>query len=246
MFKGTVSLTATITGASGVQFDRFEFDPKEPGVDRVEIEGPTGFDIRIVVSFSSVPSEDDAKQIAQKVAAAALDRTAFSCKVPIESARIGGTHLLSLDLPPGTPTVAVSDVVCLTDSYLAVKKTTPDLLKTELERPRPPGGQYYGLFRSALQSTGPVEKFIFLYAVLQTVKGKQVAVDGFILKHEPTVPRTRHPMFSGQMETVYTRLRNEFNHSDERGVNLDDTKREMQAWLGRLIDLTWKAIETAP
>ena len=44
------------------------------------------------------------------------------------------------------------------------------------------------------------------------------------------------------METVYTRLRNEFAHG-RPGVNLDQTKGEMADRIGGLVLLTKRAIE---
>jgi hypothetical protein len=47
------------------------------------------------------------------------------------------------------------------------------------------------------------------------------------------------------METVFTRLCNEFAHT-RPGVDLDTTKQEMQARLPTLADLVKRAIELQP
>jgi hypothetical protein len=41
IFKGTVNFRARIKG-DGLMFPSFEFNPNEPGVDKVEIEGRVG------------------------------------------------------------------------------------------------------------------------------------------------------------------------------------------------------------
>jgi hypothetical protein len=72
---------------------------------------------------------------------------------------------------------------------------------------------------------------------------KQPAVDAFIVGEEPAVSQTPDPRPGHtNMETVYTRLRNELGHK-RPGVNLDVTKEEMAKHLGGLIALTKRAIE---
>ena len=79
--------------------------------------------------------------------------------------------------------------------------------------------------------------------LLMMFNDKQADVDAFIVGEEPAVPRTQRPNKSaGVMETVYTRLRNEFAHK-RAGVNLEDTKTEMANRVGGLVTLTKRAIE---
>jgi hypothetical protein len=49
-------------------------------------------------------------------------------------------------------------------------------------------------------------------------------------------------MFHGVLETIYTRLRNEFAHP-RKGVDLKQTKAEMARRIGKLGELTKHAIE---
>jgi len=73
-----------------------------------------------------------------------------------------------------------------------------------------------------------------------------VDVDAYIVSQEPGVPQTQHPKKKpGKLETVYTRLRNEFAHL-RPGVNLDDTKKQMAERLHSLKELAKKAIATNP
>ena len=82
--------------------------------------------------------------------------------------------------------------------------------------------------------------FLMLY------NDSQADVDAFIVGQDPSVPQTQHPKKkAGVMETVYTRLRNEFAHI-RPGVNIATTKADMANRLGGLRDLTKKAIELNP
>jgi hypothetical protein len=86
---------------------------------------------------------------------------------------------------------------------------------------------------------------------------QSIRVDAFIIAEDPSVPQTQQPPRSlrGQrlpkpprrqrMETVYTRLRNEFAHKRD-GVDLEQTKAEMTHRLGDLRTLTRQAIELHP
>ena len=120
-------------------------------------------------------------------------------------------------------------------------------LKTDLEQVSAPGERNFGLFRSARQSTSPVEEFMHLYNILLMLyNDKQADVDAFIVAEDPAIPQTQHPLrAAGVLETVYTRLRNELAHK-RAGVNIDHTKAEMTNYLGGLITLTKRVIELHP
>ena len=102
------------------------------------------------------------------------------------------------------------------------------------------------MYRSALRSTSPVEKFMHLYNILLMLYGdKQAALDAFIVNEEPGVAQTPNPRFLHKnpqpMETVYTRLRNELGHK-RQNVNLDMTKTEMEAHVGGLAAFVKRAM----
>lgn len=84
------------------------------------------------------------------------------------------------------------------------------------------------------------------HTLLMLYNDKQGDVDAFILSANASVPQTQHPLKApGVMETVYTRLRNEFAHK-RGGVDLEETKAEMTHRLGDLRTLTKQAIELHP
>jgi len=243
MFNGTVSLRAAIKG-NGLQFSAFEFNPNEPGIDKVAIEGPLGDYLVSTVHVSSVATQQDGRELAAKTTAAALDRLTYHHGVAIEDARITGNHFSPLNPPPGVAfTAETGDYVCVSDSVKIVLGISPVQLKQELELATHPGERYFGLFRSAMLSSSQVEAFLHLYHLLLMLYDSQADVDAFIMRRDPGVPQTQHPIKkSGVMETVYTRLRNEFAHT-RPGVNIASTKVEMANRLGALRELTKRAIE---
>ena len=248
MYEGSVDFVAEIKG-NGLTFPCFDFNPQEPGVDKVEIEGLDGDVIHSTVHLKAVQSQEAGISIATKVNTAILDRIAFCENIAIKNARVKRDDFSPLDLQPGANVlVAGTGRYSLTggDAKFTVGRS-PERLKTELEQPTAPGERYYGLFRSARQSMGPIEEFMHLYHILLMLyNDKQADVEAFIISVDASVPQTQHPLQApGVMETVYTRLRNEFAHK-RGGTTLEQTKAEMTDRLGDLRTLTKQAIELHP
>jgi hypothetical protein len=244
MLKGTVSFVAKIKG-NGISFPLTEFIPNEPGVDKVEIEGPNGDEIRSTVHVNAVATQDEGRALAAKVNTATLDRLAFFHATAIEKARITGDQFTPVTPPPGAHLIAATGYLVLSGGEARpVLGIPPAHIKAELEQASPPGESTFGLFRSARQSESPVEEFMHLYnALLMLYNDSQADVDAFIVGEDPAVPQRQHPRKPpGVMETVYTRLRNELAHQ-RAGVSLDNTKAEMVNRLGGLIAVTKRAIE---
>jgi len=246
MFDGTVNFVAKIKG-NGLTFPLFDFNPNEPGVDRIEIGGPNGDEIRSAVHLRSVATQDDGRALAGKVNTSALDRISFFHSLAVENARITGDQFSSANPPPGVLAVTPASYLFLDGSVNFVLGISSQQLKIQLEQPTPPGEPNFGLLRSARQSYSPVEEFVHLYNVLLMLfNDRQVDVDSFIVAEEPAVPQSQHPQKSpGKMETVYTRIRNELAHP-RAGVVIDQTKAEMADRLSGLIALTKLAIEMHP
>lgn len=242
MLKGTVSFRALIQG-NGLKFPSATFDPKEGGVEKVEIEGPDGNEIRASVHFSSVTSEAEAQRLATKITTAALDRIGFHFGVVIDNARMTSTQFSPLTPTPGVLSVAAGELVITGESVQMLLGTTADNVKSVLERAAPPGEINYGLFRSARLATSPVEEFMILYQLLLMLVGeRQNDVDRFILGEEPSVPQTPSPHNSAVIETAYTRLRNELAHK-RAGIDLERTRSEMRERVPGLRNLVKRAIE---
>ena len=246
MFNGKVSFVAKING-TGLTFPSFEFISNVPGADKVEIKGPKGDEIRSTVHVASVATHDEGRSLAAKVNTHAVNRIAFFHSIAIENARSTGDSFSPLKTQHGVHAEAATVTMFMEvggDDKLSIPA---DRLKTELEEQAPPGEQNFGFFRAALQSVSPVEKFMHLYNILLMLYNDlQADVDAFIVGEDPAVPQTQCPHKGmGIMETIYTRLRNEFAHR-RAGANLDNTKDEMAKRLGALVVLTKRAIELHP
>jgi len=224
----------------------FDFNPNEPGVDKVEIEGQHGDEIKSTVYLACVATQNDGRAIATKVNRAVLDRICFFHDIAIENARISSDKFSPLVSQPGVLAVAVGEYVLTGDKVSLVIGITVVKLKDELEQVSPKGECYFGLFRSARQSESPVEEFMQMYRILlELCSDSQSKVDAFILSEDPSIPQTPNPIKPGAMETIYTRLRNELAHR-RAGVSLDSTKAEMGNRLGGLTAIVKRAIELNP
>ena len=247
MLRGIVKFRAKIVDVDKeVTFPLVEFNPNEPGVGKVEIEGPNGSEILNAVHLTAVANSEDGIAVATKVHMATLDRISFFHGIAIENGHVTESEFSPKDPPtpgefritPGTGHYSVNGQPVKFSVGLSTAR-----LKPELEQAAPPGERNFRLFRSARQSTSPVEEFMHLYNILlMLVDETQAKVDEFILRENPGVPLTPHPLRPNVSETLYTRLRNELAHKRE-GVNLENTKAEMKQHLGGLIALTKRAIE---
>lgn len=215
MLTGTIEFRALING-NGLQFPATSYDPKEPNVAKVEIEGPDGSVIRSIVHLSSVATVGDGRALATKVNSAALDRIAYFCNLSVENARIIHEHLYNPQ--PGLHAIEAGDTACFVAVAAKVIREIPvSHLKAQMELASPPGEHHFALFRSARLSGSPVEEFMYLYNIMMMLHNDdQRAVDTYIRNEEPAVPETPsgNPKLAnkGVNETVYTRLRNEFAH----------------------------------
>jgi hypothetical protein len=118
---------------------------------------------------------------------------------------------------------------------LRLEKTLED------QRGNLPAYALMGIFRSALEVRNPVDRFLCLYNILLLKQGdSQARVDAFIRSEQPGVVDTASPHKPGVMETVYTRLRNEFAHI-RPGTSFTQTRNEMEQQLGGLKALAHKA-----
>jgi hypothetical protein len=246
--QGTIKFSAQIVDEKGLTFPLFEFSPNEPGVDKVEIEAPTDGEIKCTVHLSGVDNYEQAEAISTNIHLAVLDRISFYYGISIEDGRLTVVDIRPIDPAEGSviiPMVGHSGIKGAPAKL--VHGLTEASLKPKLEQIAPPGGRSFSLFRSALLSKSPVERFMHLYNILlmffnDDEPGAAGRLDNFVRTENPGVPQTAHPKFPGVSETVYTRLRNELGHP-RRGVNLDQTKAEMKTRLGELIALTKRAIE---
>ncbi len=89
------------------------------------------------------------------------------------------------------------------------------------------------MFTAGLEATNSVVRFLIFYSALALAalfkwhNGRQPKVDQLILAVNPSIScPTSH---SGQRETFYTKLRNDFIHAEERGKNPPQAIRAIEA-----------------
>jgi hypothetical protein len=246
MFDGTVRFFAEIK-KTGLTFPAVDVDLQQPNVDHLSLVAPDGKHIEATVHLRSVPSEGEGKRIATEAVESALDRLSIAERVSINNAVLMSSQFVALATQAGGPHVLATVALHLSGSALVERGISAATVTADLEQAAPPGERNFRLFRAALQSASPVEEFMHLYNILLMIFGdRQAAVDAFIVRQDPGVPQSQHPMKApGQMETIYTRLRNEFGHQ-RPGVDLSQTKQEMANRVGNLAELTRTAIAQNP
>lgn len=244
--KGVVKFRASIKG-NGLKFTPVDFNPGETGIEKIEIESPNGAEIQATVYISAVTTDENARVIATRLITSVLDRLSFIHNLAIGPSSITSSILTPLDMQPSEMVhIHTADTLIFGGEVTAIASISSSTIKGALECGTYPGENWYGLFRSALQSESPVEKYMHLYNILLTLSNdEQKQVDEFVRDQEPMVFQSPHPKFVGTMETIYSRLRNEFAHK-RSGVNINDTKVAMaQRWIN-LAALTKRAIELHP
>jgi hypothetical protein len=243
MLKGTVTFRAKING-HGLTFPLLVFNPNESGVEKVEVEAKTGYEIISTIYIASVATDEEGIAIAEKVNMATLNRISFFHDVSIDHAESVGHQFSALNPQPGVFQVSPGNLTIKGYPTSLVVGVPSAIVKAELEGATPPGEINFGLFRSARQSMGSAEEFMtFYHILLMLFNDSQSNVDNFIISEEPAVPQSQRPgRGSTVIETIYTRLRNELAHK-RAGINLNNSKKEMANRLGPLRLLTKRAIE---
>lgn len=100
---------------------------------------------------------------------------------------------------------------------------------------------YLDMFKACLQIENFYVRYLFLYSILGTIaylkgyKPGQGAVDQLILAIEPNTPKTKNH-HNNRLETLYTRLRNELAHADDRIKRSSDRPTEKLAKVFQEID----------
>lgn len=243
MYIGTVTFRAGIT-SHGLRFPSCEFNPNQDSVEKVVIESQSGYEILSTVHLSGVVTERAGRAIANKVLTAVLDRIAFQYSLAIEDSQIISSWFAPVTPLPGAEAHPHSGELAIVEQQADLGVGIPAAdLKAELERTTLSGEPFFSSYRLALKSSSPEEKFMHLYSLLlRFFEDEQAKVDDFIRSQDWAVPQSPDPRPGhSNMETIYTRLRNEFaqRRSD---VNMQDTKAEIEQHVGGLIGLVKQAI----
>lgn len=244
MYNGRIKLAARLTD-NAIKFQPFSYAPAYVGVDKVVLEAPDGEAVIALVDVANVASPDEGCALACTAVEAALNRLSYFHQVAIGIAKITDKEFKSSR--PGIVVGAATLVVEGQKVKLAAGLGTNDL-KAALEPRTHSGEKHFEAIRSARLSVSAVEEFLHLYGILMRIFfDKQAAIDTFIVKCDPAVPRTqslRPGAKQGELETIFTRLRNELAH--RRPAPIDQTKKEMATRLGDLRGIVREAVKQNP
>lgn len=206
----------------------------------VELKAHGGAPLSLFTRLSSVADRASAIEIASRLASDFVERLSFTLQIGV-----GTPWLRKIDLQviAGTPAASTTSA----SLGLSMNATTRRRLSISehqtlsqifsAERQSLVGDLRMNLFRSALENRDPVARFLSLYNILLVLhRDDQQRVDRFIAQREPAVPQTQSPHRATVIETIYTRLRNEFAHA-RRGSSFELTRTEMDQNLHGLIPL---------
>jgi hypothetical protein len=118
--------------------------------------------------------------------------------------------------------------------------------------PQPPTSvQLYtaiDMYLIGLESENMVVRYLVLYSatalasLFRSHRGNQQSIDALLLAEEPSIPCSPSPRNPQLTETLYTRLRNELIHAEERGsdptaaiANIEKNARAFQAIVARVL-----------
>lgn len=247
--NGEALFVAKIKNHSIVIPSSIEFNPSTPLVKKVEIKALTSNEISLNVFLESIHSEDQGKDIAEKVTLEVLSHIGFLFSIAFEKPQFSGSHFFinDSDIEVFPENAIDSDSVAknATEQVLLLTTERAEQLKTRLEKASSLERLYFLMFRSALQSKSPVEQFLHLYSILLMLNNDdQDGVDAFIMAEYPAVPKVPSVASwkSVEDETIYTCLRNSVIQY-RKVVNNESFIKEIENHLPRLIELTKKAIE---
>lgn len=234
MYGGVVELMADYEDLRGENFSflRLEYKPSEAAVKSIEVKADSAR-FYWQVHIASVKSREGGRRLACEVVESAINRIVFR-----EELRFGQVVVAMDDGLERLGSISNSYVFECAPATAEMGGTlnmrfvrSPELIREEvwryMEEESSWRDDFYGFFRAAMQSSGPVEEFMHLYHILLMICcDKQLKVDALILDISPCTEKSSSPKRKGKEETIFTRLRNEFTHRRE-DVDILDVKRRM-------------------
>lgn len=221
------------------------FDPERDHIEKVQIEEQNGQDdvYHIKCTLTNVNDQDTAQQITKELLQDILnvisyEYNAITHKPVVNVIQLNGnTHLFVNDTVNIIARAHVQGIVGNPSEDL--KKSLKDAnlvnaLATSV---------HFQMYKSAMELTDPLSRFMFLYSILLLIKRKQEKVDDFIKTEIPNVEMRKREKTSGSIEeaTVFTTLRNSVGHITEK-IRMKEVVNDMEKYVGQLAGLTKKAI----
>jgi len=90
------------------------------------------------------------------------------------------------------------------------------------------------MYTVGIQASNSATRFLILYSALALASlfkvhsGNQSSVDKLMLVVRPSIPQSPSPKRKGENETVYTMLRNNLIHAEERGCDPEKAVAEIE------------------
>src|SRR5262245_53253515 len=163
MVRGTVTYYSSIPRLT---FERFQINPGCPDVELLELELAEDYVLQLVVHTSHVVSQDDGIHKSEVAVEKVLNRLAYTLGAHVADASfIKATFEDVSGLgPPITIHRPAGFVAACVVSHGGQNFLTK--VKTALEKPVRVGERHFGLFRSAMKTENPGERFLSLYHIL--------------------------------------------------------------------------------
>lgn len=197
----------------------------------------------LVVSFflENVFSECEAISITEDMARILTNRISFKY-----GCRVGQPRLKCI---MGDRDDCLYDYVNISDniisSTISIGDTGQKDLQQYLETPYSNVDRYLTTYCFIMKQDEPVSRFLLLYGFLTLIEGEQKKIDTLILKIDSSVPTSSSPKLnSTQKETLFTRLRNEMMHPNDRKVDLANIEQEMRSSVDWLQDITKRHLQS--
>lgn len=209
----------------------------------VKTEGEEG----LILSFFllNVFSEDEAKSITYDIARVLTNKISFKYGCRVSEPRCG--CIMEDGCVSANSYVHFSDNL---DGIISIERAEREHLRLYLETPCGDVGQnYLHLYCFIIKQDDPISRFLLLYGFLALIKGAQKKIDELILEIDSSVPKSKSPYpnstaKSAQEETLFTRLRNEIMHPNDRKVDPAKTKEEMRINVSWLQDIVKRYLQS--
>lgn len=238
MNKGVVSFQYSCVG---INFENYRIEINSPPLLGFEIKADGNL-LKIDVEIVDIFDESTSYDLAYEAVCKLLDHICLMFLV-----KIGELHKISISLPQEDE----SDICLIHNIYhkssiehvqlqYTPDTTCLDLLKMQIEDRWSNGSVLIRLFRNSMSQKDPVTRYLLLYNVLLLENSdKQKELDNCIVNIDSNVERTLN--YKDQLETIYTRLRNEIGHV-RQGVESQKTIIEITEHLSKFTDIVKQVV----
>ena len=252
MVSGTANFKSDV---KCIEFEAFEITPLAgTSINKIVISCHEIDGLLLAFHIQSATNEAEAIQQSSAEAERIVNRIAFEFSLKASS-------VIGFGPPRSTGHSFSGSLAHSTDLFISGKWTAEsadtDAVRQKLKQPLGTDSSYLPLFRDALNASDPASQFLGMYQILVLINNDpddQQVIEQTINKYAtksvapkakpPRKGKTPKPGKPPVMESVYSRLRNEYMH-DRNGTSqtLASTRAEMTANLRELVHIVKEAIE---